>query len=153
MVFTRKDGIFMGYVSFRRVPLGILAHLLRMVMEPKYLSEEVIVHLNHPLTRWARIPRVHNQLLDQHNFFGLEVHRFGAPDLLLSETFFCSSDAMTRIQNLHMIQNPREKRNTTHLSQFWAGLIFFGWWVFGTSCFTYSSSNIYGRWKLGPSHY
>ena len=28
-----------------------------MVMEPKYLTEEVIVDLNHPLTRWARIPR------------------------------------------------------------------------------------------------
>ena len=27
-------------------------HLLRMVMEPKYLSEEVIVHPNHHLTGW-----------------------------------------------------------------------------------------------------
>ena len=32
--------------------LGILAHLLRMVMEPKYIVEDVIVHQNHPLTRW-----------------------------------------------------------------------------------------------------
>ncbi len=32
-------------------------HLLRMVMEPKYLSE-MIIHPNHHLTRWARIPRV-----------------------------------------------------------------------------------------------
>ena len=30
----------------------ITYHLLRMVMEPKYLAEEVIVHLNQPLTRW-----------------------------------------------------------------------------------------------------
>ena len=33
------------------LPLGILAHLLRMAMEPKYLAQEVIVHPNHPLTR------------------------------------------------------------------------------------------------------
>ena len=31
--------------------LGILAHLLRMEMEPKYLAEEVIIHPNHHLTR------------------------------------------------------------------------------------------------------
>ena len=29
----------------------ITYHLLRMVMEPKYLAKEVIVHLNQPLTR------------------------------------------------------------------------------------------------------
>ncbi len=59
MVFTRKGGIFMGYVSFREGTvifllntLGSQSPNLRMVMEPKYLSEEVIVHPNHPLTRW-----------------------------------------------------------------------------------------------------
>ena len=31
-------------------PLGIQSPNLRMVMEPKYLAEEVIVHPNHPLT-------------------------------------------------------------------------------------------------------
>ena len=29
--------------------LGILAHLLRMLMEPKYCAEEVIEHPNHYL--------------------------------------------------------------------------------------------------------
>ena len=32
-------------------PLGS-NHLLRMVMEPKYLAEEVIIHPNHHLTMW-----------------------------------------------------------------------------------------------------
>ena len=38
--------VFLGLTS-----LGILAHLLRMVMESKYFAEEVIGHPNHPLTR------------------------------------------------------------------------------------------------------
>jgi len=33
------------------LPIGS-NHLLRMVLEPKYLSEEVIKHPNHYLTRW-----------------------------------------------------------------------------------------------------
>ncbi len=37
-------------------------HLPRMVMEPKFLAEEVIVHPNHPLTRW---------LDPWHIFFGM----------------------------------------------------------------------------------
>ena len=32
--------------------LGILAHLLRMVMEPKYYAEDVIGHPNHQLRIW-----------------------------------------------------------------------------------------------------
>ena len=32
--------------------LGILTHLLRMVMEPKYCAEEVIGHPNHHLRIW-----------------------------------------------------------------------------------------------------
>ncbi len=32
--------------------LGIQSPNLRMVMEPQYFAEEVIVHPNHPLTRW-----------------------------------------------------------------------------------------------------
>ena len=32
--------------------LGILAHLLRMVMEPKYYAEKVIGHPNHYLRIW-----------------------------------------------------------------------------------------------------
>ena len=38
------------HFPFELASLGILAHLLRMVMEPKYIAE-VIVHPNHPLTR------------------------------------------------------------------------------------------------------
>ena len=34
-------------------------HLLRMVMEPKYLSKEVIIHPNHHRRRWARILRAY----------------------------------------------------------------------------------------------
>ena len=45
------------YLLGRNVALGELYpqgsnHLLRMVMEPKYLATEVIIHPNHHLTRW-----------------------------------------------------------------------------------------------------
>ena len=39
------------YVIYIILPIGS-NHLLRMVMEPKYPSEEVIKHPNHYLTRW-----------------------------------------------------------------------------------------------------
>ena len=47
-----------GFSSIEFLALGILAHLLRMVLEPKYLAEEVIVHSNHPLTSWLDPYRV-----------------------------------------------------------------------------------------------
>ena len=41
----------MGLLSLQ-LTLQILAHLLRMVMEPKNYAEEVIGHPNHSLTIW-----------------------------------------------------------------------------------------------------
>ena len=37
------------------ISLRILAHLLRMVMEPKYLAKEVIIHPNHPLSSFDKV--------------------------------------------------------------------------------------------------
>ena len=42
---------FLPSTDYQHESLGILAHLLRMVMEPKYLAEKVIIYPNHHLTR------------------------------------------------------------------------------------------------------
>ena len=50
------------------ITVGILAHLLRMVSWNLSCVLEVIIHLNHHLTRWARIPGV-NSDLENHCFY------------------------------------------------------------------------------------
>ena len=50
--FSGTDQFHLSICRKKYHTLGILAHLLRMVMEPKYLSEKVIILPNHHLTRW-----------------------------------------------------------------------------------------------------
>ena len=53
LFFFGRQSTLKNKMLFQHVPLPYKSnHLLRMAMEPKYLSEEVIVHPNHHLTGW-----------------------------------------------------------------------------------------------------